>query len=247
MLAPMATSTGRSRVPTAGATPGSAPATSVEGEFVVSASESTSAPRLRRPRWRDPRLIVGVLLVLASVASVVALVQNERRTVAYWAAATDIAPGRTVEAADLVPVEVNLGSAGGRYLAASEQVPAESTVVAAVRAGELVPAEAVVREDPKSRRHVGLTLGEPLPEGVGVGDRVDVWVAQPQESGQGHERPELTAKAVEIAEVSTQSGPFAGADQVRVQVLIGPEELPEILAGKVADARITVLPSVGGK
>ena len=32
-------------------------------------SGSTNAARLRKPSWKDPRLIIGILLVLASVAA----------------------------------------------------------------------------------------------------------------------------------------------------------------------------------
>ncbi|NYL94127.1 flagellar biosynthesis protein FlgA, partial [Salmonella enterica subsp. enterica serovar Typhimurium] len=50
-------------------------------------SASAEGGRLRRPRWRDPRLLVGLMLVLASIAGVVALVASSQRTAAYWTAA----------------------------------------------------------------------------------------------------------------------------------------------------------------
>ena len=46
-------------------------------------SASAEGGRLRRPRWRDPRLLVGLMLVLASIAGVVALVASSQRTAAY--------------------------------------------------------------------------------------------------------------------------------------------------------------------
>ena len=49
-------------------------------------SASAEGGRLRRPRWRDPRLLVGLVLVLASIAGVVALVASAQRTAAYWTA-----------------------------------------------------------------------------------------------------------------------------------------------------------------
>jgi len=42
-------------------------------------SASAEGGRLRRPRWRDPRLLVGLVLVLASIAGVVALVASAQR------------------------------------------------------------------------------------------------------------------------------------------------------------------------
>ena len=146
-------------------------------------SASAEGGRLRRPRWRDPRLLVGLVLVLASIAGVVALVASAQRTAAYWTAAEDLPPGTPIAAGDLRPVEVNLSEAGERYLSADAPAPEGRMVSGTVRAGELLPAAALVDADPDGRRPVGVALDEPLPSGVGVGDRVDVWVAMPAEGG----------------------------------------------------------------
>lgn len=205
-----------------------------------------TAARLRRPRWRDPRLLVGLLLVLASVAGVVALLQSADRTDAYWAAKKDLAPGAPLAEGHFVAVEANLAGADERYLSADEPAPADRMLVSAVRAGELVPAGGVVDVDPHERRPVGLTLAEPLPDGVGVGDRVDVWVALPEQEGRGFGRPERLATHVEIAELVEDAGTFGTGQSIRVQVMVGPKELPELLEAKVRDARITVVPTLGG-
>lgn len=213
----------------------------------MSASTGTAAAaRLRRPRWTDPRLLVGLLLVLASVAGVVAVLQSAERTEVYWAAKKDLAAGAPLGAGHFVAVEANLGGAEDRYLSAEQPPPTDRMLVAALRAGELVPAGAVVEADPQQRRPVGLTLAEPLPQGVGVGDRVDVWVALPEEDGQGFDRPEQLAVGAELAELVEDAGAFGSGQSVRIQALIGPEELPELLTAKVRDARITVVPTLGG-
>lgn len=205
-----------------------------------------TAARLRRPRWRDPRLIVGLLLVLASVAGVVALLQSADRTDAYWAARKDLAPGAPLTADHFVAVEANLAGADERYLSADEPAPVDRMLVSAVRAGELVPAAGVADTDPQQRRPVGLTLAEPLPAGVGVGDRVDVWVAMPKGEGRGFATPERLADRVEIAELVEDAGAFGAGQSIRVQAMVGPKELPDLLEAKVQDARITVVPTLGG-
>lgn len=205
-----------------------------------------TASRLRRPRWRDPRLLIGLLLVLASVAGVVALLQSADRTDAYWAAKQDLAPGAPLTPDQFVPVEANLSGAEGRYLSADAPAPVDRVLVSAVRAGELVPAAGVVEADPHERQPVGLTLAEPLPAGVGVGDRVDVWVALPLDEGRGFRKPERLASRVELSELVEDSGSFGTGASVRVQAMIGPEELPTLLEAKVRDARITVVPTLGG-
>ena len=64
------------------------------------------SPRLQRPTWRDPRLLVGILLVLVSVIAVVGIVRAGDRTQAYLAAAHDIRVGETVKPEDLRTVDV---------------------------------------------------------------------------------------------------------------------------------------------
>lgn len=201
--------------------------------------------RLRRPRWRDPRLLVGLLLVLASVAGVVALVASSQRTGAYWSAAQDIAPGTPVEAGQFVAVEANLGGAAERYLPADGPAPTGQVVAGALRAGELVPRQALGDVDPQRRRPVGVELAEPLPERVGVGDRVDVWVAAPVEGGRGHADPQRLAEGIEIAELAQVQGGLGGGAATRLQLMVGEDVLPGLLDAKVKDARITVVPALG--
>ena len=211
----------------------------------TSISASSEGGRLRRPRWRDPRLLVGLVLVLASIAGVVALVGSSQRTAAYWAVVGDLPPGAPIEAGDLRAVDVNLGEAGERYLSADAPAPEGRTVSGTVRAGELLPAAALVDVDPGGRRPVGVAVGEPLPSGVGVGDRVDVWVAMPAEGGRGHADPVRTAEALEISEVTAEQNGFGGSGSTRVQLLAPEQVLPRIVDAKVKDARVTLVPAHG--
>jgi len=211
------------------------------------ASAPAEGARLRRPRWRDPRLLVGLVLVLASVAGVAALVSASQRTAAYWAAAGDLAPGTPVEAGQFVPVEANLGSAAGRYLSAEEPAPAGRVLSGVVRAGELVPAQMLGDVDPQRRRPVGVDVGEPLPDGVGAGDRVDVWVALPGKGGRGHGEPQRLAEGVEIAERVEEKGRLGGTDVTRLQLMVAEDVLPRLLDAKAQEARIAVVPSLGAQ
>ena len=59
------------------------------------AAENPPGARLSKPSWKDPRLLVGLLLVLASVAGVVALVDAADRTVEAYAATRTSSSGST--------------------------------------------------------------------------------------------------------------------------------------------------------
>lgn len=99
--------------------------------------------------------------------------------------------------------------------------------------------------DPQRRRPVGVELDEPLPDGVGVGDRVDVWVAAPVEGGRGHADPQRLAEGIEIIELAEDQGALGGGPAARVQLMVDEDVLPRLLDAKVTDARITVVPALG--
>src|SRR3954452_20167145 len=58
------------------------------------------AARLRRPGWRDPRLLVGVVMVAASVALGSWAVQSAQTTVPVYVARDALVPGQRLEPDD---------------------------------------------------------------------------------------------------------------------------------------------------
>ena len=67
--------------------------------------------RVRPPRWLDLRLVLGVLLVLASVLLGARVVSAADATVPVWAVTGDLAAGTQLSADDLVAVDVRLDAA----------------------------------------------------------------------------------------------------------------------------------------
>src|SRR3954464_15273194 len=108
---------------------------------LMSSAPDPSAPaaRLKKPSWKDPRLLTGILLVLASVAGATALVSSADQTVPMLAAREQIAVGSALTAADFVVVDARLGDLEGAYLRAADPLPANAVATALLRPGELVP------------------------------------------------------------------------------------------------------------
>ena len=77
------------------------------------------AARLRRPRWRDTRLLVGVLLVLASVALGSLAVGHADDRTPVFAARGPLVPGQRLTDQDLRRVDVQLGAELDHYLSAA--------------------------------------------------------------------------------------------------------------------------------
>jgi hypothetical protein len=200
------------------------------------------AQRLRPPSWRDPRLLVGLALVLASVAVGSRVVAAADHTVGVYAAASTLTPGDQVRAGDLSVVHVRLGDVAGRYLLADGGVPEGSVVLRAVPAGELLARSAVGEAAALDRRPVGVPVSGPVPAGLVKGAQVDVWVSEPDRDRSGTYRdPVRLAEAAEVAEVTSGGGTFGAGGATTVQVLLADSELRPALRALAAGAEVALV------
>lgn len=207
-------------------------------------SEIKDATRLKRPGWKDPRLVVGVLLVVLSIAAVVLVIRQADSRMEYWVAAEDLAPGATITEDQLSTVSVNLGDSGGNYLPADEPLSDSLAVVSTVRQGELLPSEGTGDQDPQLRQPATIEVSQTLPEGLRTGSRVDLWIAYPEDDGRGFFEPELVATGAEIAGMSEASGTFGTGAAGVVQLMLSAEELPAVLGAQANGAQMSLVPSL---
>ncbi|PID52991.1 MAG: hypothetical protein CSB46_10745, partial [Micrococcales bacterium] len=127
---------------------------------------------MRAPSWRDPRLLIGLVLVAASVVLGARVVAANSDTELYLTAVHTLTPGTTVQEADLRSVHVNLGDAAERYLPATQVPPAGSIVVQTVREGELLPTQALGSAEDVRLRPLNLPVTGGSAEGMRPGDVV---------------------------------------------------------------------------
>ncbi|PJI95215.1 SAF domain-containing protein [Luteimicrobium subarcticum] len=222
------------------------------------------AARLRRPSWRDPRLLVGLVLVAGSVAAGAAVVSAARTTTPAYVAAHDLVPGDVVAQADLRVLDVNLGSAGDRYLRPAAAPAEGQVVVAVVRQGELVPREALGAAGDVDLRAVPVPVDGALSDRVRVGATVDLWFVpdgtrsavggtedsadsdSDSDSGSGtaasSDRPRRVAKDALVQQVDDGGGIVVGGTTT-VQVLVPQGALPAVLAALQADGDVTLVPA----
>ena len=207
-----------------------------------------TASRLQRPSWRDARLIVGLLLVLAATAlgSVVVAAADDR--VAMYAARSPLVPGQRLDPDDLTRVDVQLGDESSRYLAAAGLAPGRF-VLREVRAGELVPASAVGSEQDVSVQPMTLNVESGAAAALRVGSRVDVYVNPAEEDGAAGKRftgPELVLEGVSVASLpSTGGGLGATSGDRPVQVMAPRERIRDLIAQIDQGARVTLVPMAG--
>lgn len=203
---------------------------------------SPQARRLRPPSWRDPRLLVGVLLVLGSVVLGSRVVAAADDTVAVWAAVGPLVAGDPVTPERLTAVDVRLGEASSAYLPAADPPPDGAVLLRPVGDGELLPRAALGSAEEIQRRAVGIPVAGALPDGVVKGALVDVWVSPPDPERAGEfGEPELLAAAAEVAGVATGGSGFAASGSTTVQVLLAEAELRAALRSLAADAEIALV------
>ncbi|WP_306418593.1 SAF domain-containing protein [Arthrobacter pityocampae] len=204
----------------------------------------SEAPRLRKPSWKDPRLLIGLLLVLSSTAGVIALLDSQNTTTQVYSAREDIAVGSKLTEEDLVAVPVRLGDVSDAYLTVAAGIPDAAVATRLVPRGELVPAAAVGRTDGLDRKPVGLTVEDPLPSGTAAGDRVDIWVSLRTDTN-SYDEPRLLLEAAEVAELTVGESALGGSSSTLVQVLVDDGAMPALLGALSNDARIAVVLNPG--
>ncbi|MEJ5866137.1 hypothetical protein WDV85_00110 [Pseudokineococcus sp. 5B2Z-1] len=218
---------------------------------VTRAAEVGGGParRVALPSWRDPRLVVGVLLVLAAVVAGARLVASADRTVPVFAAAEALTPGERVGADQLQVVRLRLDGGGGAaaYLSAARPPEGELVALRGVGAGELVPAAALGDPGVLDVRPVGVPVEGALPADLVPGALVDVWVTAVDLGSPGALlEPRRVVVAAPVSEVDAGPGALGSAATTTVQVLVGTDELPDVLAALAADAEVQLVLSPGG-
>lgn len=184
------------------------------------APASPPARRVSRRSWRDPRLVVGLVIVSTSVLLGATLFARSDDTVRVWSARADLPAGTVLEADDLEPAELRFAteSLAGHYLAADE-VPAGRVLLREVPSGEMVPRSAVGTGEPADVAELPIGLPpEAVPVGLRSGQVVDVWVAPAAETGDERRAVRVLREVRVLA--APQSGSGLGPAGVR-QVVVG--------------------------
>lgn len=208
-------------------------------------STVASGARLKKPSWKDPRLLVGILLVLASVAGVISLVGAADQTAEAYTAREAIAVGEKLSVDKLNRVRVRLGDVEQHYLTPAAGVADGLVAVQRIGKDQLVARESLGHLDGLDRKPVGVTIDESLPAQAVAGSRVDVWVALPDDRN-GFSQPTLLLPGAEIAQITTGSTALGSARSTVVMVLVTDQQMPNLLGAQANKAKISVVWNPGG-
>ncbi len=196
----------------------------------------------KRTSAADPRLFIGVLLVLGSVAGVYAIVASADESVDVYSAASSLSPGDLVFESDLEVTPVRLDAAAGLYLAPGS-IPADGLVVGrSVLAGELVPASAVGSSDGLRLASIVLDVEGQLAASIGPGSLVDVWSSR-ETQDQGFGPPASIVTGAIVVRLLESESIVAGGDTTAIEVLVPRIRLARVLDAVAHGDVLTVIPA----
>lgn len=206
-----------------------------------------TAPRLRRPTWRDPRLVVGVVIVALSVALGSWAVSSAGRTVPVYAAAGTLTPGEQLGTDRLRTVDVRLGASVDRYLRADEPLPEDVVVQRVVDDGELVARGALGPAEAVEVRSVAVPVGSGVSDRIRKGAVVDLWFVPEAATGSkaAPGEPEALVSGVVVEQVDVADAGLVVATGGTLHVLVPTDELPSVLAALAAPGSVAVVPVAG--
>lgn len=198
----------------------------------------------------DVRLLIGLALVLASVAGMVGIVGALDRRVAVYAAPGALLPGEVVTADDLVERMVTLDGAEASYLRAGA-IPPEGVVVARpVAAGELLATAAVGSADGIRATALVLPLAGPVSATIGPGSLVDVWASAASTSAASTSAASAEAVLPPIVLVGdatvvrvVEADGFVPDGAVEVEVLVPRTRIARVLQAIADGSALALVPA----
>lgn len=213
------------------------------------------ANRLKPPSWLDGRLVVGIVLVLASVVVGAKVVASSGHFDEIWAASHDLAPGTTLTKGDLVAVKVRFHDHGGGYYSAAGASLVGRMTIAPLSAGQLIPSAAAPAQPPVETRLVTVPVAKlHMPHDSDLqGEQVDLYVTVKSSVGQPQRAPQLVLANVTVADVIAQSTLADSGDSgVVLQVptryvnaVVGAVESGSIDVVRVPSDNVAAAPSPG--
>jgi len=210
--------------------------------------QTAPPPRLRRPRWSDPRLLIGVALAVGGAIGVTQVVAASDDTTSVWMVSGDLARGTTITTADVVAVPVKLDDY--RPYLAADQAIVGATTTRSFGAGELLTSVGIATDDATpTLRWVTLPVAvHRLPADLARGEQVDVYLVERTASGEPAGAPTLVLEQATVADVDTGDSRFGGGSlELGVALAVEPQQVADLVD---AEARGTVtlvrVPIAGG-
>ncbi|MEJ7706702.1 MAG: hypothetical protein WKF82_05065 [Nocardioidaceae bacterium] len=194
---------------------------------------SPPARRVRVTRWRDPKMLFGLVLVLGSVVVGAKVLAAADDSVAVWQLDQAVIQGTVLTGDDLRTTRIRFADDAllDRYLLADEIIPTGALAVRDLAAGELLSDTAVTTSGESSLRLLPLDVGSGgIPAGLAAGDHVEVWALTELEDLTQRSAPTQVFADATVMSLGAGGSPVAGATS-QVSVAMPPDaEVAEALS-----------------
>lgn len=202
----------------------------------------------RARRYRDPRLLIGLLLVTVSIGTVIGIVALADEGEEVLAAPRLLVEGERIDRDDLEPRRVVLGLEVHGYVTTADIPETGIVITRTVGAGELVPLSAVGDARGPQSTTVVVTLSTALGATVRPGDRLDLWAAPAEEAGR-FGAPAVIASRTQLVRTIAPEGIVSSGDAGRIELLVPRRDVARILFALANGDALSAIPvslSVGG-
>lgn len=204
----------------------------------------TTHPRARRPFWGDIRFLIGLVLVILSIAGVWLIVSSARETAPVLQANRTITQGEALASGDFQVVEVSLGTVVDGYLAPQDLEPG---MIAArtVADGELLAAAATGDAESGRTTNIVVESSVGIPARVEAGTPVELWYSPPLQDDGEYDAPRILAADVVVASIPESDGVLAERSAA-VELVIDRADVADVLAAINAGAALSIVPLGSG-
>lgn len=207
----------------------------------------TDAPRLKRARWKEPRLLLGLFLVAVSIVGIVFLVNAMDERTGVYVATADITLGEPLSENNVQIMQVQLGESLQHYLRADPNALDELRANTFIGAGQLIAHDFITDSDLGSRRPINIDLPVDLSPAITPGSRVDVWIAERESGTATYGTPALLATLVEVSARTERAAGLVGQRGVNLELLVEPGYLEPLLQALANESRIIVVYNPAGE
>jgi hypothetical protein len=190
----------------------------------------------------DPRVLIGILLVVGSIVGVVAVVKLNDRTAPALVASETLVPGSRLTSQDVEVRWVRLGRMQDRYLAT---LPRDGAVITrSVAQGELVPLSALGAASSVGEASVVVPLSTKPAASVGPGSAIDLWAAAKGSATGDATPPHVLVSGATVVRLLSPSGLLATEHGATLEVEVPQDDVAAVLQA-VADGESVSAVGIG--
>ena len=199
------------------------------GPFAQAQTPSSPlARRVRRPRLRDTRLLVGVLLILVAVVVGARVIAGATKAAQWVSVSRALPAGHVLAANDLSRVKAHLPDRiAERYFTADPARLVGRTLTRPLTAGELLPAAALASGSAPASRVLPVLVKAGRMPTLAPGDRVDVYAFAGASGSGGRGGREIRV----LHDVEFAGSDVLSTGETSVQLRVSPQDAISAIAG----------------